>query len=356
MKKIFALLNTPADSIYGASKSFRTHVKLLENDYYFTIISQASLRRKTRIGSHFGLGVSTMPNVLGFSLHARENISTFFKFCLGLAALPIILYHAKTANIIHLNSITLLHYARLFKFFFPRKKIVCHVREVEVRFRNINKFFARFVDEFIFIDKDVLDTASFLGQNHKTHILENPVLIENSSEIFSFDTREVNIGVVGRLAPEKNILSVLKMIHEERFRCILNIKFHFVGGAGANKTYHRRCLEKIETSPLCVYHGEVRELENTNFFSNLDGILRFDNHYSIGRSILEALHFDLNIYTQKDIFSKLSKRIDGLQEGKFQSLETSKNFIFSKVNRRDGSESTKLLNVNYLETFKRIYA
>lgn len=356
MKKILALLNTPADSIYGASKSFRTHVKLLEKDFDFTIISQVNTKRKIKTENHFGLGLAIMPNVLGFSLHVRENISTVSKFCLGIITLPFTIYHAKNANIIHLNSLTLLHYARVFKFFFPNKKIICHIREVEVRFRKINRYFACFVDEFVFIDKDVLNTSSFLSQNHKAHILENPVLISKSAEVFSFDDREVNIGVVGRLAPEKNILSVLKMIQEERFKCCSKIKFHFVGGAGANKTYQKRCQEIIEANPHCVYHGEINDLENTNFFSNLDGILRFDNHYSIGRSVLEALHFGLNVYTQKDIFSKLSERIVGLEEFKFQSLERTDKFLFSKVNKCGGGELIGLLNVNYLETFKIIYA
>lgn len=331
MKKVLVLLNTPGGSMYGASKSFRAHYDLLKDHYEFKVVSQLgtagkSDKYKFNYGAFF-----LIRNCLGFTFSVRENLFTTIKLLLGIIYLPLLILKARSVDIIHLNSLTLIIYAPLLKYFYPEKEIICHVREIKSRYHQITNRCLDSVNKIICIDDAVKNSLSINEKKVKVFVVRNPVIIRSIDKKFNFDVDNyVNIGVIGRLSKEKKTIAILDYIKSGQYKSKKPIMVHVVGGAGADTSYYDDCKMMTKNLANTRYLGEIDNLENTNFYEQLDCLLRFDDHYSVGRTILEAINFGVDIYTEKDISRSI---LDGEKEhfsSRFFSLEKDKNFYFEK--------------------------
>ena len=357
MKEILFILSTPIDSVYGASKSFRAHHELLKENYKFKVISQISVKSNKYSIAHTSLGVSVFRNVLGFDYNYRENAYSLVKFVCAIISLPVVIFKARSVDVIHLNSLTIIHYGALLKLFFRKKKIVCHVREVHTRFKSVTKYLSKFIDEFVFIDQSVKSSADVQIEAGNYFVLTNPIVSKPISKIVIPNNSEINIGIIGRIAPEKNVHEILNQIKSNKYESDSRVQFHFVGGSGADTDYFKNCLNQINSLENLTFYGEILDLENTNFYQALDGIIRFDDHYSVGRTILEALQFNLNIYTKNDIYSVLKNQISDLDSENFQSYECDSQFFKKKNNNGTNIHSIKKINNKYKQLFlQKIYA
>lgn len=351
IKRVLMILHTPVNSIYGASKSFRAHYDLLHEKYDFDVLSQLSLRRKNQ-DLKYGEGVFlVLRNALGFTFRSRENIFTLFKLTFGIIYSPKLLAKVIKADIIHLNSLTLVLYAPLLKFLFPRKEIICHVREILTRYEYITNKCLNSADKIVCIDQTVRGYLS-INDEDKVFVVSNPVIIKRENRQFNFDSENyVTIGVVGRLSKEKKTIEILEYIKSCRYKSEKPVMVYIVGGAGADTSYYNNCRIFMESLPNVHYLGEVDNLENTNFYEQLDCLLRFDDHYSVGRTILEAVNFGVNIYTEKDV-SKMLRTEMVYCSSRFFSLENNKSFFFEQkdragdVNNRQFTEHTNTVYIN----------
>lgn len=354
MKRILVILNTPANSMYGASKSFRAHYDLLNDNYNFDVLSQLSFNKDKL--KHSAGAFLILRNALGYTFSFRENIFTILKFLLGIIYLPIVLSKAHKADIIHLNSLTLVLYAPLLKFLFPSKEIICHVREILVRYKYITKRCLNSVDKIVCIDQEVRGLITINENKVKTFVVSNPVVIKKVDKKFNFGIENyLNVGVVGRLSEEKKIIEILKYINLGNYKSDKPVMFHIVGGAGADTSYYNNCMMMMKNLANVHYLGEVDNLENTNFYEQIDCLLRFDGHYSIGRTILEAINFGVNIYTEKDILSSILSTGKVAFSSKFFSLENDKELHFKMKDRTDDINKisfTECLNKIYINNFR----
>ena len=361
MKKVLVLLNTPIDSVYGASKSFRAHYDLLKEHYEFKVISQ--LGTATKYDKYkFDYGAFFLiRNCLGFTFSIRENIFSITKLILGLIYLPLLFTKARSVDIIHLNSLTLIIYAPLLKAFFPRKEIICHVREMNNRYMQITSKCLNSVDILICIDYAVKNSLCINEKKVKVIVVSNPVIIHSFNKKFNFDVGNyVNIGIVGRLSHEKKTIEILDYLKSGQYASKKPIMVYIVGGPGADFAYYNRCKVIAKSLSNVQYLGEINDLENTNFYEQLDCLLRFDDHYSVGRTIFEAMNFGVDVYTEKDISRSILGAGKVLCKSKFFSLEKDKTFYFEKKSHRGGFDRTDVIErVNKLYVSKflaEIYA
>lgn len=330
MKRVLIILNTPIDSFYGASKSFRAHYELLQEKYDLQVVSQVSSKKTLGIDYNMG-ALFIIRNALGYTFTLNENINTIIKFLLGILYLPILLLKARNVEIIHLNSITLLLYAPIIKIIYRHMKIVCHVREVRCRHDFLTAQCLKYVDTIICIDDAVKSYLSVSSSSTHSVTVQNPVIIRKTNHMFNFNDKNiVNIAVIGRLAEEKRTLNVLNYLSSHDFTSRYPISVYVVGGPGADKKYFAKCQKIMQGMERVHYIGEIRDLENTNFYEQIDCLLRFDNHDSVGRTILEALNYNVDIYTENALPDHFVKYWADKSASRFYSLENNNIFQFRK--------------------------
>jgi hypothetical protein len=352
MKRILVILNAPANSIYGASKSFRAHYHLLNDNYYFDALSQLSFG-DGELWNKTGAFI-ILRNALGYTFSFRENIFTSLKFIFGIIYFPILLAKVFKADIIHLNSVTLVLYAPLLNFLSPKTEIICHVREIISRNNYFTNKCLESAHKIICIDEAVKHSLGVNEEKVKVFVIPNPVVVRACDNKFKFDNVNfINIGIVGRLSAEKKTIEILEYFKLKKYQSEKPIMVHIVGGAGADISYYNNCKNIINCLDNVHYLGEIADLENTNFYEQIDCLLRFDDHYSVGRTVLEAIHYGVDIYTEKDISGSVIGANNSLSS-RFFSIEKDKNFNFkNKACRRgdSGHHTTTLANEHYVKKF-----
>ena len=361
MKKVVVLLNTPAESIYGASKSFRAHHDLLKDKYEFNIISQLSSAKKSG-NFQFNYGAFFLiRNSLGFTFSARENVFAIIKLLLGIIYLPALIFKVRSVDIIHLNSLTLVLYAPLFKLIFPTKEIICHIREISCRYHFITNKCLNSVSKIICIDDEVKSHLNINEQKVNVFVVPNPVIISKIDKKFSFDADNyVNIGIVGRLSKEKRTIEVLDYLRFGKYKSKQPIMVYVVGGAGGDTGYYNECKIIMKNMTNICHLGEIDNLENTNFYEQIDCLLRFDDHYSVGRTILEAINFGVDVYTDKEISLDFLENLKVTCMSRFFSFKNNENFNFDKKTQTNGYKNLQFSvqsNKFYVDKFlDEIYA
>lgn len=361
MKKVLVVLNTSVDSVYGASKSFRAHYDLLNKHYDFQVISQLGSVSKSDTCKFDHGAFFLLRNCLGFTFSVRENIFSFIKLVLGLVYLPILISKAMRSDIVHLNSLTLILYAPIIKIFAPSVLIICHIREILVKYKAIVHYCIRYVDKLVCIDEEVKAHLKLDANKNEVHVVSNPFVFDRVNDVFNFNEPDhVNIGIIGRISQEKNTKELLNYLNSKNYESELPIAVYIVGGAGADISYFIDCRKMIEQMSNVHYFGEVNDLENTNFYQKIDCLLRFDNHYSVGRTVLEAVNFGVDIYTSKKLRLPILQFDKICVQSRFFSLEESENFCFRKKHHNElitHSEYLEHNNKAYIKIFKeKLYA
>ena len=344
--EILFVMHTSLHTVFGASKSARNHIEALRPKFNIHVHDQFSSK-------NLAGGTLVLRNAKSFTFTNRENILTLFKLVLGVISLPYLILRAKQCDIIHLNSITLLPYSLVLKSIFPQKKVICHVREILAYQIKFSSFLSNFIDEFVFIDREVQTIfLKNLNMRKPGKVITNfTINSPHKKKLFNFNKNCVHIGIVGLFSREKRFLELMDYINAGSWSSDFPVIFHVAGGPGGDIKYAKKCLAGIMACSLIEFHGIVPEIEKTNFYQEIDGLIRFDAHKSVGRTVAEAIEWGCQIYTFRDI----SNEIDVFRSYKsyFKSIECHEEFKFTKKERALNTHINDMIKQNYIKMFVR---
>ena len=209
----------------------------------------------------------------------------------------------QNADVIHLNSLSLIHFPSMAGPQDLRAKYVCHIREIARtdRLRPRSQELAR-IDGLVFIDsftEAALRRA--LPESHSLPRLTLPNLISPVSvgdtplaeSIRTWASGHPVVGVAGRIQEVKGITFLLDLFMRPELRDVGLVIAGKSSGRRLNLGARResnRLHAAIRSRPHQVrYLGEVENLSESGFYNAINALVRADPFAAVGRTTLEAL-------------------------------------------------------------------
>ncbi len=324
IKKILILSHVEYQNTYGAATSLRNHVEILKKSKYGKHISVISnkypkffLQSMLRTNSFSGKNELPMPlNKVTDYCEGGSHIPSLRSIIKWTLYAPLYAYSfiyivrkisSNNVDILHLNSPVLIGLGFTLKMivliFGKKLSIVVHMRDFlrhDASF--LQKYMFRYIDRFICIDESVKSNMLKVinVKENDVYVITNPFSsLGANAEIkiidFDFQLDVEYFAIVGNIHKDKGVEFVI----DSFLACSFSKKKLLVVGNGEGD-YFNMITEKINQSDSIHYLGEINSLANTNFYRDIDCIVRGDLSFRTGRTVYEALYNNCVVFLPKD--------------------------------------------------------
>jgi len=225
--------------------------------------------------------------------------------------------------------------------------------EFQVNSHNLHLEIAKFSRGWTATKADIVITPS----KHLSKVVENwgvqpdkLMIIYNGTKIINDDILKtnqetINLITVGRLAPWKNIDTIIESVNLLKQ---YDIKFKlFIVGSGPLESELKKLVSDLNLSSEVNFTGQKKYTELTEYYKNSNIYIQASGYEGLPHVLLEAINYDLSIISTP-IGGSNEILQDGengyvldLEKGKKPNIENLKNIILETINKKELTENKK---------------
>ena len=181
-------------------------------------------------------------------------------------------------------------------------------------------------------------------QPNKLVIIYNGTKIEND-DISKTNEDTVNLITVGRLAPWKNIDTIIKSVNLLKQ---YDMKFKlFIVGSGPLESELKKLVSNLNLSSEVIFTGQKKYTELTEYYKNSNIYIQASGYEGLPHVLLEAINYDLSVIStpiggsNEILQDGKNGYVLNLEKGKKPSTENLKNIILETINKKELTEDKK---------------
>ena len=218
---------------------------------------------------------------------------------------------------------------------------------------NLHLEIAKFSRGWTATKADIVITPS----KHLSKVVENwgvqpnkLIIIYNGTQIVNDDVSNTNKGTVnlitvGRLAPWKNIDTIIKSVnllkqHDMKFKL-------FIVGSGPLESELKKLVSDLNLSSEVIFTGQKKYTELTKYYENSNIYIQASGYEGLPHVLLEAINYDLSVIStpiggsNEILQDGKNGYVLNLEKGKKPNSENLKNIILETINQKELTEDKK---------------
>lgn len=181
-------------------------------------------------------------------------------------------------------------------------------------------------------------------QPNKLMVIYNGTKIVNN--ILKTNQEEtINLITVGRLAPWKNIDTIIESLNLLKQ---YDMKFKlFIVGSGPLESELKKLVSDLNLSSEVIFTGQKKYTELTEYYKNSNIYIQASGYEGLPHVLLEAINYDLTIIStpiggsNEILQDGKNGYVLDLEKGKKPNTENLKNIILETINKQELSENKK---------------
>ena len=225
--------------------------------------------------------------------------------------------------------------------------------EFQENSHNLHLEIAKFSRGWTATKADIVITPS----KHLSKVVENwgvkpnkLIIIYNGTKILNDDISKtnqetINLITVGRLAPWKNIDTIIKSVNLLRQ---YDTKFKlFIVGSGPLESELKKLVSDLNLSTEVIFTGQKNYTELTEYYKNSNIYIQASGYEGLPHVLLEAINYDLSIIStpiggsNEILQDGKNGYVLNLEKGKKPNTENLKNIILETINKKELTEDKK---------------
>ena len=218
---------------------------------------------------------------------------------------------------------------------------------------NLHLEIAKFSRGWTATKADIVITPS----KHLSKVVENwgvqpnkLIIIYNGTKIVNDDVSNTNQGTVnlitvGRLAPWKNIDTIIKSVNLLKQ---YDMKFKlFIVGSGPLESELKKLVSDLNLSSEVIFTGQKKYTELTKYYENSNIYIQASGYEGLPHVLLEAINYDLSVIStpiggsNEILQDGKNGYVLNLEKGKKPNAENLKNIILETINQKELTEDKK---------------
>ena len=218
---------------------------------------------------------------------------------------------------------------------------------------NLHLEIAKFSRGWTATKADIVITPS----KHLSKVVENwgvqpnkLIIIYNGTKIVNDDISKTNQGTVnlitvGRLAPWKNIDTIIKSVNLLKQ---YDMKFKlFIVGSGPLESELKKLVSDLNLSTEVIFTGQKKYTELTKYYENSNIYIQASGYEGLPHVLLEAINYDLSVIStpiggsNEILQDGKNGYVLNLEKGKKPNSENLKNIILETINQKELTEDKK---------------
>ena len=218
---------------------------------------------------------------------------------------------------------------------------------------NLHLEIAKFSRGWTATKADIVITPS----KHLSKVVENwgvqpnkLIIIYNGTKIVNDDISKTNQGTVnlitvGRLAPWKNIDTIIKSVNLLKQ---YDMKFKlFIVGSGPLESELKKLVSDLNLSSEVIFTGQKKYTELTKYYENSNIYIQASGYEGLPHVLLEAINYDLSVIStpiggsNEILQDGKNGYVLNLEKGKKPNAENLKNIILETINQKELTEDKK---------------
>ena len=218
---------------------------------------------------------------------------------------------------------------------------------------NLHLEIAKFSRGWTATKADIVITPS----KHLSKVVENwgvqpnkLIIIYNGTKIVNDDISKTNQGTVnlitvGRLAPWKNIDTIIKSVNLLKQ---YDMKFKlFIVGSGPLESELKKLVSDLNLSSEVIFTGQKKYTELTEYYKNSNIYIQASGYEGLPHVLLEAINYDLSVIStpiggsNEILQDGKNGYVLNLEKGKKPNAENLKNIILETINQKELTEDKK---------------
>ena len=225
--------------------------------------------------------------------------------------------------------------------------------EFQENSHNLHLEIAKFSRGWTATKADIVITPS----KHLSKVVENwgvqpnkLTIIYNGTKILNDDISKtnqetVNLITVGRLAPWKNIDSIIESVNLLKQ---YDMKFKlFIVGSGPLESELKKLVSDLNLSSEVIFTGQKKYTELTEYYKNSNIYIQASGYEGLPHVLLEAINYDLSVIStpiggsNEILQDGKNGYVLNLEKGKKPNTENLKNIILETINKKELTEDKK---------------
>ncbi len=225
--------------------------------------------------------------------------------------------------------------------------------EFQENSHNLHLEIAKFSRGWTATKADIVITPS----KHLSKVVENwgvkqnkLIIIYNGTKILNDDISKtnqetINLITVGRLAPWKNIDTIIKSVNLLRQ---YDTKFKlFIVGSGPLESELKKLVSDLNLSTEVIFTGQKNYTELTEYYKNSNIYIQASGYEGLPHVLLEAINYDLTLIStpiggsNEILQDGQNGYVLDLEKGKKPNTENLKNIILETINKKELTEDKK---------------
>jgi len=225
--------------------------------------------------------------------------------------------------------------------------------EFQENSHNLHLEIAKFSRGWTATKADIVITPS----KHLAKVVENWGVQPNKLKIIYNGTKivtdnisktnqgTVNLITVGRLAPWKNIDTIIKSVNLLKQ---YDMKFKlFIVGSGPLESELKKLVSDLNLSSEVIFTGQKKYSELTEYYKNSNIYIQASGYEGLPHVLLEAINFDLSVIStpiggsNEILQDGKNGYVLNLEKGKIPNTENLKNIILETINKKELTEDKK---------------
>ena len=225
--------------------------------------------------------------------------------------------------------------------------------EFQENSHNLHLEIAKFSRGWTATKADIVITPS----KHLAKVVENWGVQPNKLKIIYNGTKivtdnisktnqgTVNLITVGRLAPWKNIDTIIKSVNLLKQ---YDMKFKlFIVGSGPLESELKKLVSDLNLSSEVIFTGQKKYSELTEYYKNSNIYIQASGYEGLPHVLLEAINFDLSVIStpiggsNEILQDGKNGYVLNLEKGKKPNTENLKNIILETINKKELTEDKK---------------
>ena len=225
--------------------------------------------------------------------------------------------------------------------------------EFQENSHNLHLEIAKFSRGWTATKADIVITPS----KHLSKVVENwgvkpnkLIIIYNGTKILNDDISKtnqetINLITVGRLAPWKNIDTIIKSVNLLRQ---YDTKFKlFIVGSGPLESELKKLVSDLNLSTEVIFTGQKNYTELTEYYKNSNIYIQASGYEGLPHVLLEAINYDLSVIStpiggsNEILQDGKNGYVLNLEKGKKPNTENLKNIILETINKKELTEDKK---------------
>ena len=225
--------------------------------------------------------------------------------------------------------------------------------EFQENSHNLHLEIAKFSRGWTATKADIVITPS----KHLSKVVENWGVQPNKLKIIYNGTKivtdnisktnqgTVNLITVGRLAPWKNIDTIIKSVNLLKQ---YDMKFKlFIVGSGPLESELKKLVSDLNLSSEVIFTGQKKYSELTEYYKNSNIYIQASGYEGLPHVLLEAINYDLSVIStpiggsNEILQDGKNGYVLNLEKGKKPNTENLKNIILETINKKELTEEKK---------------